>query len=207
MAKYFRIDMHNHTFFSPDSTSDPIDFVERAIEIGLNGVAVTEHNSFLASEPFETLKDKYDGRIRIFRGVEYSSHEGHVLIFGIKDDSFITLGVEAPIREVIKYAGEKNAVIVLPHPFREWSLLRSDIGGLQGVSAIEAYNGHNNKEENAKALIEANRLGLPTTGGSDSHNIAEIGSCFTEFHNEITYDNFLDELRKGRYRGICSADA
>ncbi|MFO0753151.1 MAG: CehA/McbA family metallohydrolase [Thermodesulfovibrionales bacterium] len=197
-----KIDLHNHSFYSEDSSLDPEEAVQRAVELGLHGIAFTEHNSFRASEPVEALKEKYRGTIRIFRGAEYNAEEGHILVFGIRDDITDAVDLYAPAREIIRVVKERGGVVIVPHPFREWSLLRADIGSLNGICAVEAYNGHNNRTENRKALEAAHSLQLPTTGGSDSHCIDEVGSCYTEFFGEVTYENFLDMLREGRYRGF-----
>ena len=45
-------------------------------------------------------------------------------------------------------------------------------------------------------------ISLPFTGGSDAHRPEEVGSCFTEFDDEVTYDNFIALLTGGRYRGV-----
>lgn len=203
----FKIDMHNHSYYSEDSTVSPEESVERALELGLDGIAFTEHNSYEASEPVERLKERYNGSIKIFRGMEYSSAEGHVLIFGIRDDRLLAAEQNAPIREVIKIVAEQKCLIIIPHPFREWSLLRIDLSGLNGICAIEAYNHHNNRTENEKAVQAAQALRLPTTGGSDSHRIDEVGSCYTEFFVPVTYENFLDVLRGGQYRGVDRYEA
>lgn len=199
-----RIDLHNHSFYSEDSCADPEESIERAISLGLNGIAFTEHNSFEASEPIELVKRKFEGMIMVFRGAEYTAMEGHVLVFGIKRDILDLVGPHAPIKEFIKAANEEGGVAVIPHPFREWSLLKADIKTLEGVAAIEAYNGHNNELENLRALDAAHRLFLPTTGGSDSHSVNEIGGCFTEFDEKVDYGNFIDALKRGRYRGVCT---
>src|SRR5208283_2038009 len=52
-----------------------------SIELKLDGLAFTEHYSYAASGHSEALKEKYRGMLRILRGVEYSSAEGHCLIF------------------------------------------------------------------------------------------------------------------------------
>jgi len=64
---------------------------------------------------------------------------------------------------------------------------------------------------NMKAIETAGRLQLPYTGGSDAHMPREVGSCYTEFGERVTYDNFIDCLRgagsggstPGRYRELC----
>jgi len=45
-------------------------------------------------------------------------------------------------------------------------------------------------------------LKLPYTGGSDAHALKEVGSCFTEFTDRVTYDNFIDLLKRGGYQGV-----
>ncbi|MCL4492084.1 MAG: PHP domain-containing protein [Nitrospirae bacterium] len=197
-----KIDMHNHSFYSADSSADPEESILRAIEIGLDGIAFTEHDSYAASEPVDGFKEKYKGKIKIFRGAEYNSAEGHVLIFGIRNDGFNRIGPHAPLRDIIRVVNEQDGVVIIPHPFREWSFMRADIETIKGISALEAYNGHNNLDENKRAVREARRLGLPTTGGSDSHHIHEVGSCYTEFFTGVTYSNFLGVLRAGCYRGV-----
>ncbi len=201
-----KLDLHNHSFYSSDSSADPEASIVRAIELGLDGLAFTEHDSYEASEPVEKLKEKYKGKLKIFRGAEYNSAEGHILIFGLKKDGFGRIGPYAPIRDIIRVVNEQGGVVVVPHPFREWSLLRIDIEKLNGISALEAYNGHNNHHENAKAASAARRLNLPTTGGSDSHHVNEVGSCYTEFFSDVNDRNFLDALRQGNYRGVAAED-
>ena len=41
----WRVDLHMHTWVSPDSRPIPRRLIERAREIGLNRIAVTDHNT------------------------------------------------------------------------------------------------------------------------------------------------------------------
>ncbi|MBI4948725.1 MAG: PHP domain-containing protein [Deltaproteobacteria bacterium] len=197
----FSIDLHIHTTFSGDSTVAPEEAIERAIALGLDGVAFTEHNSFAASDPVERLKEKYGGSILILRGVEYSSSDGHMLLFGIDERVVSALGRYAPAFDVIRAVKEANGVAIVAHPFREWALFRSDLSTFN-FTAIEAFNGHNNDEENRQALVAAGSLRLPTTGGSDSHSPAEVGVCYTEFPGRVTEENFVEALILGGYCGM-----
>lgn len=196
-----KIDLHNHSHYSQDSSSDPEGCVLQAIELGLDGIAFTEHDYYEKSEPVERLREKYKERIKIFRGVEYPSAEGHVLIFGVKDDSFHK-GFYAPVTEIIRIVNERGGVSIIPHPCRGWLLMQADLMSLEGINAIEAQNGRNSSEENEQALKMAFRLHVPTTGGSDSHDISEVGRCYTEFYDKVDYENFIQRLKEGRYRGI-----
>ena len=37
------IDCHTHTYYSPDSDADPEKMVEKAIDLGLEAYAITDH--------------------------------------------------------------------------------------------------------------------------------------------------------------------
>lgn len=202
-----KIDLHNHSVYSDDSTVDPAESIERAIELGLEGIAFTEHNSYEASEPVERLRERCNGRIMVFRGAEYAAAEGHVLIFGIRNDRLFGIGPQGPVQDIIRVVREQRGVVIIPHPYREWSLMRADIGSLDGICAIETYNHHNNRAENEKAARAARVLRLPTTGGSDSHIVEEVGGCYTEFFISVSYATFIDALRSGRYRGVDRFEA
>lgn len=195
-----KIDLHNHSF-THESSTEPEEIIEEALEEGLDGVAFTEHNSYTATAGAQGLKEKYSGRIRIFRGVEYDAAEGHVLLFGLKDNSFMDLGMFAPLSELLKYIVPSGGVAILAHPFRGWGPFKGDITKVSGIVAIEAFNGNNTAEENANALAAAALIRVPTTGGSDSHGKGSIGRCYTEFLEDVTYGNFVEVLRRGNYAG------
>lgn len=196
-----KVDLHNHAF-TYESSSAPEEVLERAIMAGLDGIAFTEHNSYSATDGAEALREKYEGRIRIFRGAEYDAAEGHVLLFGLTDNSFLDLGMFAPIQELIRYIAPKGIVAVVAHPFRGWGHFKADLASVNGIAAIEGVNGHNTDEENEIACRTAVSLGLPFTGGSDSHSSSDVGRCYTEFLDPVDGRTLADALRAGRYRGV-----
>ena len=196
----FKIDIHIHTKFSGDNYTEPEETVLQAIEINLQGIAFTEHYSYEASEHAEKLKEKYKDRIMIFRGVEFSAAEGHCLVFGVNTDKLSIKN--APVEEVIKAVNGSGGIVIPSHPFRGGNSLGDNIELIRGFSAIEGYNGYSHHSQNTKAVEAAKRLQIPYTGGSDAHEAKEVGACFTEFHDEVTYDNFLDLLKTGNYQGV-----
>ena len=196
----FKIDIHIHTKFSGDNYTEPEETVLHAIEINLQGIAFTEHYSYEASEYAEKLREKYKDRIMIFRGVEFSAAEGHCLVFGVNTDKLSIKN--APVEEVIKVVNGSGGNVVPSHPFRGENSLGDKIEQIKGFSAIEGYNGYSHHSQNTKAVEAAKRLQIPYTGGSDAHEAKEVGACFTEFYDEVTYDNFLDLLKAGNYHGV-----
>lgn len=196
----FNLDLHVHTKFSGDNYTEPDETVLHAITLNLQGIAFTEHYSYEASEHAEILREKNKDRIMILRGVEFSAAEGHCLIFGVNTDKLSIKN--APVEEVIKIVGESGGVVIPSHPFRGGNSLGGMIEQIQGITAIEGYNGYSHHSQNMKAVEAAKRLQLPYTGGSDAHEAKEVGACFTEFHDKVTYDNFLGLLKAGNYHGV-----
>jgi predicted metal-dependent phosphoesterase TrpH len=196
----FKIDLHIHSRYSTDNDSDPEETILRAIELGLNGVAFTEHYFYEASEPVEILKEKYWNSIMIFRGVEFSTAEGHCLIFGVDTDS---LKIRyAPVADVVRFVARAGGVVIPSHPYRPGTSLGDLVRTVDGIAGLEGYNGANMHSYNVKAIEMAQSLRLPYTGGSDAHSPEEVGSCYTEFDDLVTPENFIDLLKAGRYRGV-----
>jgi predicted metal-dependent phosphoesterase TrpH len=108
----------------------------------------------------------------------------------------------APISDLIRVVNEHEGIAIPSHPYRGVNSIGDIIRKLQGLCAVEGYNGCNMHSFNQKAVDTAQALSLPFTGGSDAHAAGEIGACYTEFSDVVTYDNFIDLLKQGRYRGI-----
>lgn len=196
----FKIDLHVHSKYSGDSAAEPEDIVLHAIASGLQGIAFTEHYSYEASEPVEGLREKYKDRIRIFRGVEFSAQEGHCLVFGVNTDKLCMKYL--PSQDLIRIVTKAGGVVVPSHPYRRGQGMGDMILRLDGICAVEGHNGFNMNSYNDMAVQMAKAMNLPYTGGSDAHEPREAGLCYTEFEDEVTYDNFIDLLKMGKYQGI-----
>src|SRR3990172_1663943 len=198
----FKIDLHVHTKHSGDNDSDPEEAILRAIELGLHGIAFTEHYYYGASEFVEILREKYKSSILIFRGVEFSTAEGHCLIFGVDTDP---LSIKyASVNDVVRVVHEAGGVAIPSHPYRSVNSIGDGVRNVPGICALEGYNGCNMHAFNVKAIEAAAALKLPITGGSDAHTAVDVGSCFTEFDDEVTAENLIEALKAGKYRGIDS---
>lgn len=196
----FKIDLHVHTRNSGDNNADPEESVVQAINHNLQGIAFTEHYYYEASEFVEGLKIKYRGRIVIFRGVEFSTADGHCLIFGVNTDPLGLKGLSAD--EVVRVVVRSGGVAIPSHPYRIGNSLGDSIRRVKGICAVEGYNGCNMERYNVKAVEVARELCIPFTGGSDAHDQADVGSCYTEFNDLVTYESFIELLKAGRYRGV-----
>ena len=80
------------------------------------------------------------------------------------------------------------------HPFRGWDSFGEDVYGMNGVDAIETYNGSNLEGLDQKAIHVARLRGLSSAGGSDCHKKEEVGRAFTEFDHPVqTIDELVED--------------
>lgn len=196
-SRSFRFDLHVHSRLSGDNLSDPEECVVQAIERGLQGLVFTEHYSFAASAPLERLAERYQQRLLILRGVEFSAEEGHCLVFGADTDRLCL--PYAPVAELVREVNRAGGVVVPSHPYRGGSGLGDRVLALSGIAALEGHNGCNHRAFNERAILAARRLRLPCTGGSDAHSPGEVGSCATVFPERVTAENFIGLLKAGRF--------
>lgn len=203
------IDLHIHTKpASYCSELDPVDAIQRAKEMGLHGICITEHDVIWNREDIEKLSSEHG--FPVFRGMEVNTDCGHILVFGLSD---YVPGIwrAATLRSVVD---EADGVMVAAHPFRRpWYgvRLRQEYGlsitakeageekvfGL--VHGVEALNGERPEIENSFAFQVSEVVKKFTTGGSDAHSLYAVGKSVTNFDNSITTEEeLIAELKAGR---------
>jgi len=204
-----RIDLHIHT--SPRSACsyiDPHELIQEAQRLKLDGICLTEHQVLWDSGDVAELA-REDG-IKIFRGNEFTTNQGDILVFGLYKDIKELLMIQE-LREEVKAAG---GFMIVAHPFRGFKTF--GIGQLQMtvehackrkvlefVDAIEVGNGKLSPDENDMARKVSEKLELPGTGGSDAHRVDEVGKWLTVFEKEIQDENQLvAELHAGRFTAV-----
>lgn len=80
------IDMHNHSSFSEDSEAPMGEMIERAAQLGLKGIAITDHvdnnpgdegfqyfNEKEYSREFELQKTRFNSELKVLKGVEFDA--------------------------------------------------------------------------------------------------------------------------------------
>ena len=109
---------------------------------------------------------------------------------------------DAPVEDLVRLVNEKGGVVIPSHPFRGGNSIGDRIRHLKGLCAIEGHNGYSHYSQNVKAIKTAEELKLPYSGGSDAHESKEVGACYTEFYDQVTYDNLIELLKAGNYKGV-----
>ena len=204
-----RIDLHIHTApLSACSYIDPQELIQEARRLELGGICLTEHQVVWDRAEVDRLAE--EAGIRIFRGNEFTTNQGDILVFGFYEDIKELLMIQ-DLRDKLTAAG---GYMIAAHPFRGFKTF--GIGQLQMtvdqackrkvlefVDAVEIGNGKLSPEENKMARKVAEKLGLPGTGGSDAHRVDEIATWITVFEKDIEDENeLLQELHAGRFKAV-----
>jgi len=197
------IDLHCHGKYSSDKYLEPEDLIDQAIKIHLDGVCLIEHHSTIPLWPLERIR--IPEGFYLFRGLEISTDRGHLLLYGLEDDTWNIWGSQTylNVSGVIENVRRLGGICVPAHPFRGYDSFGEDVFKMNGFDAIETHNGLNSEELNQKALHAGRLRNLFSIGGSDCYSIAQAGRAFTEFKNPVhTLHELIQEIREGHCRGV-----
>lgn len=200
-------DIHLHTrAYSVCSNMDPEDLLYRAVEIGLDGIALTEHGIRWPDHKVETLLSKTKtSNLVIIVGQEVACFEngrkqGHFLAFGVKE----SLGSNISAQQLIQRVHGEGGVVIPAHPYKKSRIGDGYYGLGDGVfdfdvDAIELYHPDQDQEAWLRIREASKKLNLPLTGGSDAHELSAVGACTTLFEDEIREEShFIEAIRTGK---------
>jgi predicted metal-dependent phosphoesterase TrpH len=197
MSDGLRLDLHVHSRYSPDSRLTLAQIVDQLGPAGLQGFALTDHNSVDGHSELAALARQYP-RYRFIPGVEVSTSNGHLLGYGITElpPTF------RPVEETVEWIRAHGGVAVPAHPCRWSHGIGARLAERIDVPALETTNGHNPMVANARAELIAARRRIGSTGGSDVHELRDLGRAFTQFPEEVdTVAEILAALQAGHTRG------
>jgi len=161
------LDLHVHTSFSFDSLSSPEKVLRAAKQKGLDGLAVTDHDTIEGA--LEVRDRNRDHDFVVIVGCEKSTEAGDIIGLFLQKEirSYKAL-------EVIAEIHEQGGVALLPHPFHGRSP-RDEVAN--AVDLLEVFNARTSPESNRKAVALADRLGKTAICSSDAHFVSDIGTC------------------------------
>jgi predicted metal-dependent phosphoesterase TrpH len=208
-ADGFCVDLHIHTFpASQCSSSSADDMLKAAVEIGLDGVCITDHNTVWQLDDIQALSEKHG--LLVFRGNEITTDQGDMLVFGMHEN---VQGI-IKLQDLKQMVDAADGYMIAAHPFRGFLIFNtSEIGltvekAMQGpalkmVHALEVLNGKVTRRENEFAGKVAKGLGMPATGGSDAHDVVGVGKYATCFETPIANEKELvAALKSGAFTAV-----
>lgn len=188
------LDPHIHSTYSSDSTASPRDIVKKAKSIGLDAIAVADHNTIKGALATMEEAKKIDNFV-VIPAMEISSSKGHIVALGIKEDVKKGLSPE----ETVKKVRELGGIAIAAHPFVSYREGLCDHVKEMDIDAIETLNsryvfGYSNWR--AKNLAE--KRNIPEIGASDAHFLGAIGSCVTELDADLSSESIIEGILSGK---------
>lgn len=127
-------------------------------------------------------------------GMEYDTPEGDFLLFGPFDG--LKRGLHA--EELLYQVNKKGGVAVAAHPCRTDRTLDQSLVERGLCRIVESVNGRNQRHENQQVREMTSRFDLVQCGGSDAHQLNELGKTATRFTVPITSrQDLIQALRRG----------
>jgi hypothetical protein len=181
------------------------DYIKRYKDLGFQGIIVTDHfyngnteiNKSLPWKKWvenfcrgyeDALNEGIKQGLDVFFGWEETFDFDDYLIYGLDKEWLLAHPESARWTRLQQYKTVKQygGCVVHAHPFRETYYIPKIHLHIDCVDGIEVGNAGHTKSYDALALRYAQKLGLPTTAGSDIHstNSAVKGKVFGVYLNK-----------------------
>ena len=195
-----KLDLHLHTFHSSDAVNRIEEINMKCVEQGLDGYAVSDHDTLDGVE--EALKSR-DGLV-VVPGLEVSARGAHILCLEPKE----VVPPNLSMLDTVERIHGQGGTAILAHPYglpRSWVSINQ--ASLCGFDAIEVANSAQFPYDTITGYNRrlAEELGLPVTGGSDSHIPRTIGRAYTIVDSDSReVEDIVEAIKKGRTEAIGS---
>jgi predicted metal-dependent phosphoesterase TrpH len=163
-----------HSRYSHDSSTGLEELAARARELGLNRIALTDHNTAEGALALRELEPEL-----VIAGEEVKTTEGEVI--GL----FVSRTIKAWQRPeaVMDEIHEMGGLVYVPHPFDRWRANFAPhrlVALADRIDVIEGYNQWADTAANQAATEIARDLAKPVAYGSDAHSLGELGHSWIE---------------------------
>jgi len=202
----WRYDLHVHTKYSSDGKSSIKEVVSRAEQIGLSGIAITDHNVLKGALEAKGIPSN----IEIIPGCEITLNNGKHII-GL----YLTKEMNKnDLDSVILDIHNQEGLAMLPHPFRAKSGLlnnykMTDNNRLKEIASkfdlIEIYNPTCSYNENLHAfnLWKTMKANVIKISASDAHTAWQLGIGQTLF---MSAEHSINNTIQVKFKDLIKAE-
>ena len=188
------LDPHIHSIYSGDATPKPAQIINRSKKIGLDAIAIADHNTIKGSQEAMKIAEKMDD-ILVIPAMEVTTSKGHIVALGITEEVEMGKSPEDTIEQIRSQGG----IAIVPHPFVRYREGLCDYVKDLDLDAIETLNSrYIFGISNWRASKLAKKRGIPQIGSSDAHFLGAIGSCVTELKADLTTDSVIKAILSGK---------
>lgn len=187
-----KIDFHVHTVDSPCSDMSLKAAVKAALDAGLSGIAICNHDKpFLKSDIPSDLEKEFNIKINpetpcenafyIIPGIEITYMSNHLLGLFVEHDCHSPVDIRAC-----------GGLVVHAHPFEKLTDYNSVAYAMRDHEShgdlIETHSGraaYKNKAAISQAIKLSKEFSISECAGSDAHFVSEIGNAWMEFDDAV----------------------
>ncbi|HEY0196083.1 MAG TPA: PHP domain-containing protein [Methanobacterium sp.] len=188
------LDPHIHSIYSGDATPTPAQIIKRSQEIGLDAIAIADHNTLKGSQEALKISEKLDNFL-VIPAMEVSTSKGHIVALGITEEVEKGNTPEQTIEDIRAQGG----IAIVPHPYVRY---REGLCGYVEDLDIDAIETLNSRYifgiSNWRARKLAEKRDIPQIGSSDAHFLRAIGSCVTELEADLTVKSVIKAILSGK---------
>ena len=190
-------DFHIHTCeYSDCSISSAEKMCQSAVDSGLAGIALTEHDFWRPRSEIQELQQRFP-QLTIMRGIEHSCPEGHFLVF-LPNPENGRIPWWCSVLELIPLVHNYGGIVIWAHPFRFSSKRQSWLKHAQ-PDGMEIASSNMHRQAEAKASKVAAERAILTFRNSDAHDAFIVGRYGNELEIQLTnVEDFITYVRQRR---------
>ena len=196
-----KADLHIHTCYSIDCLSTLEQIVKRCLELGINCIAVADHNTIAGA-----LKLREIAPFKVIIAEEILTPVGEIM--GLFLNEQIPRGLSP--QETISRIRSQGGLVAIPHPFgRSLSWKSNPLTSAEILSRVDIIETFNSRTPFSSDIARARKLAKEqrkaASAGSDAHTLGEIGRAYVEMPEFTGPDDFLNSLAQGKIFGQQSS--
>ena len=192
-----KVDLHVHTYHSPDSLATPDDVHRWARRHAIDVVAITDHGTIGAAVE---MHRRWPTAVIV--GEEVKTERGEIIGLFLHEE--VPAGLSPG--ETIHCIREQGGVVYVPHPMDRvrGSALAYEalLEVVDQVDVVEVFNARVTlATDNRLAADFASLYGLAQGAGSDAHYPPEVGRAYVEMLPFLTPQDFLYAIQGASVHG------
>ncbi|MBV8480021.1 MAG: glycosyltransferase [Actinobacteria bacterium] len=188
------VDLHMHTNWSHDCSTDVDELLDHAEAEGLGAIAVTDHNVFGGA--LEAVEKARGRKVVVIPGEEIKTDgQGEVIGLFLREE--IPRGLS--FGDTVEAIRAQGGLVYVPHPFDRMHAIPDAATlhrHLAEIDVLEVYNARLLFEAyNEEALRFARKYNLTAGAGSDAHVLPGVGTGAVRMRRFSGPEDFLVSLR------------
>ncbi|HUK35029.1 MAG TPA: CehA/McbA family metallohydrolase [Vicinamibacterales bacterium] len=197
-GEYFVLAGDFHVHAAPgDGSLTPWTLRDEAARRGLDVIAITNHNQFLADRLVPLLSADVDQPI-VLQGEEVTHSDYHLIAVGIDH----VVRADRPVVDVVAAIHSQGGVAIAAHPMRAFpGYTDAALAAVDGTEVAHPERVERYRRDYIETFARARRMNphIAPIGSSDVHNTPALGDCRTfVFARERSARGVLEAIRAGR---------